>query len=98
MPFPPPGDIPEPEIESMSAALQANFFNAESPSLFSFRGSLFGPGSKQGLYVFSVGCIVVVEERRSFVWLNSPQFGSVGGMPVMLFSKLPFQSWGFVQT
>ena len=28
---------------------------------------------------FSVGCVVIVEEPRSFVWLNSSQFGSVGG-------------------
>ena len=39
---------------------------------------------------FSVGCVVIVEEPRSFVWLNSSQFGSVGGMPVMLFNKLSF--------
>lgn len=68
------------------------------PLSFSFVVVYLAQDPNKGYTFFSVGCVAVVEERRSFVWLNSPQFGSVGGMPVMLFSKLPFQSWGFVQT
>ena len=31
MPFPPPGDLPDPEIEPKSPALAGEFFTTESP-------------------------------------------------------------------
>ena len=40
LPFPTPGDLPEPEIEPMSPALEAGFFTIVSPGKWIFRAPI----------------------------------------------------------